>query len=416
MESQRCKGARDLLPDDMERFRQVEDAFRNSCLNWGYREIRTPTLEYIHLFTAAGTLTPAMLGRVYSFLDWDGWGGERVVLRPDGTIPAARLYSENLANQKIARLYYITNVFAFEETGRENREKWQCGVELLGDCDRAADAEVIALALEIAGAMGLTKPELKLSHAGILKALIGELKLSGDSKAALLDDILEGNWQAFAGVKSKNKEVVNAITTLIKLRGRSSGFLANLKAMPAVSKSVRKEIDGFAAVTALLDKMQVSYSIDFTSIRGFEYYTGLCFKITSGGDRICSGGRYDNLIGLVGGQDIPACGFAFYLDTVTAMVKPWSQQKAEKTVSVKAAGGSAEAVNAAFEAAAAMRKVGLIAELDFCGNQLQARWSVSVGTRPASFTLVDNFKKTRKKVSAVGEVINIIGGFSKLAR
>ena len=131
MESQKCKGARDLLPDDMERFRQVEDAFRNSCLNWGYREIRTPTLEYIHLFTAAGTLTPAMLGRVYSFLDWDGWGGERVVLRPDGTIPAARLYSENLSAQKIARLYYITNVFAFEETGAENREKWQCGVELL---------------------------------------------------------------------------------------------------------------------------------------------------------------------------------------------------------------------------------------------------------------------------------------------
>jgi len=415
MESQRCKGARDLLPDDMERFRQVEDAFRNSCLNWGYREIRTPTLEYIHLFTAAGTLTPSMLGRVYSFLDWDGWGGERVVLRPDGTIPAARLYSENLADQKVARLYYITNVFAFEETGRENREKWQCGVELLGDCDRASDAEVIALALEIAGAMGLAKPEIKLSHAGILKALIGELRLDGDSKAALLDDILEGNWQAFAGVKSKNKEVVNAITSLIKLKGKSSGFLANLKAMPAISKSVRNEIDGFAAVTALLDKMQIGYSIDFTSIRGFEYYTGLCFKITSGGDRICSGGRYDNLIGLVGGRDIPACGFAFYLDTVTDKVKPWSKQKAEKTVSVKASGESAETVNAAFEAAAAMRNVGLIAELNFCGNQLQARWSVSVGTRPASLTLVDNFTKTRRKASTVGEVINIIGGFNKLA-
>ncbi len=416
MESQRCKGARDLLPDDMERFRQVEDAFRNSCLNWGYREIRTPTLEYIHLFTAAGTLTPSMLGRVYSFLDWDGWGGERVVLRPDGTIPAARLYSENLANQKIARLYYITNVFAFEETGRENREKWQCGVELLGDCDRASDAEVIALALEIAGAMGLTQPELKLSHAGILKALIGELRLDGDSKAALLDDILEGNWQAFAGVKSKNKEVVQAITTLIKLKGKSSGFLANLKAMPAVSKSVKKEIDSFASVTALLDTMQIRYSIDFTSIRGFEYYTGLCFKITSDGERICSGGRYDNLIGLVGGRDIPACGFAFYLDTVTARVKPWSQQKAEKTVSIKAAGGSAAAVKTAFEAAAAMRKVGLIAELDFCGSQLQARWSVSISPRPAAITVVDNYKKTRRKVSTVGDVINVIGGFNKVAR
>ena len=416
MESQRCKGARDLLPDDMERFRQVEDAFRNSCLNWGYREIRTPTLEYIHLFTAAGTLTPAMLGRVYSFLDWDGWGGERVVLRPDGTIPAARLYSENLSGQEIARLYYVTNVFAFEETGRENREKWQCGVELLGDCDRASDAEVIALALEIAGAVGLPQPELKLSHAGILKALIGELRLDGDSKAALLDDILEGNWQAFAGVKSRNKEVVKAIATLIKLKGKSSGFLANLKAMPAVSGDVRKEIDRFAEVTALLDTLGISYSIDFTSIRGFEYYTGLCFKITSGGARICSGGRYDNLIGLVGGQDIPACGFAFYLDTITAMVKPWSQQKAEKTVSVKAIGKSASAVRTAFEAAAAMRRVGLIAELDFCGSQLQARWTVTVSQRPAGFTIVDNNKKTRRRVATVGEIINIIGGFGKLGR
>jgi len=416
MESQKCKGARDLLPDDMERFRQVEDAFRSSCLNWGYREIRTPTLEYIHLFTAAGTLTPAMLGRVYSFLDWDGWGGERVVLRPDGTIPAARLYSENLSGQGTARLYYITNVFAFEETGRENREKWQCGVELLGDCGRASDAEVIALAQEIAGSMGLAQPELKLSHAGILKALIGELRLDVESKAALLDEILEGNWQAFAGVKSNNKEVVNAITTLIKLKGKSSGFLANLKAMPAVSADVRKEIDSFAEVAALLDTMGISYSIDFTSIRGFEYYTGLCFKITCGGARICSGGRYDNLIGLVGGRDIPACGFAFYLDTITAMVKPWSLQKAEKTVCVKAPKGSASAIRTAFETAAALRKVGLIAELDFCGSQLKARWTVTVGARPAGFTIVDNNKKTRRKAATIGEIINIIGGFSKLVR
>ena len=416
MESQRCKGARDLLPDDMERFRQVEDAFRNSCLNWGYREIRTPTLEYIHLFTAAGTLTPAMLGRVYSFLDWDGWGGERVVLRPDGTIPAARLYSENLSGQKVARLYYITNVFAFEETGAENREKWQCGVELLGDCDRTSDSEVITLALEIARSMGLPRVELKLSHAGILKALIGELKLGADAREALLDEILEGNWQAFSGVKSKNREVLDAISTLMKLKGKSSGFLANLKAMPAISMAVKKEIDGFAEVTALLDTMGISYSIDFTSIRGFEYYTGLCFKITSGGARICSGGRYDNLIGLVGGRDIPACGCAFYIDAVTAMVKPLPLQKVEKTVSVKVAQRSASVIKTAFDLASALRTAGLIAEFDFCGNQLKARWTVDIQASPAGFIIKDTNRKTQKKVKAVGEVINIIGGFSKLGK
>lgn len=416
MESQRCKGARDLLPDDMERFRQVEDAFRSSCLNWGYREIRTPTLEYIHLFTAAGTLTPAMLGRVYSFLDWDGWGGERVVLRPDGTIPAARLYSENLSEQKIARLYYITNVFAFEETGAENREKWQCGAEFLGDCERTSDTEVIMLALETARAMGLARIELKLSHAGILKALIGELKLDAGAREALLDAILEGNWQAFTGIRSKNRAVLEAISTLMKLKGKSSGFLANLKAMPSISRAVKKEIDGFAGITALLDTMGIGYAIDFTSIRGFEYYTGLCFKITSGGARVCSGGRYDNLVSLVGGRQIPACGFAFYLDAITAMVRPLPLRKAEKTVSVKAGQKSAAAVKSAFELASALRAAGLIAEFDFCGGQLKARWSVDIQAKPAGFLILDTVKKTRRAAKSISEVINVIGGFGKLGK
>ncbi|HIE17777.1 MAG TPA: ATP phosphoribosyltransferase regulatory subunit, partial [Dehalococcoidia bacterium] len=99
MASQKCKGARDLLPRDTKAFRFIEELFRKSCASWGYQEVRTPTLEYLHLFTAAGTLTPHMLSKVYSFLDWDGWSGERVVLRPDGTIPVARLYVENLSQQ-----------------------------------------------------------------------------------------------------------------------------------------------------------------------------------------------------------------------------------------------------------------------------------------------------------------------------
>jgi histidyl-tRNA synthetase len=92
--TQRSKGMRDLLPAEMRAFRRVEDAFRAAASRWGYEEIRTPTIETYSLFTAAGALTPQMLSRVYSFLDWDGWSGERVVLRPDSTIPVARAVTE----------------------------------------------------------------------------------------------------------------------------------------------------------------------------------------------------------------------------------------------------------------------------------------------------------------------------------
>ncbi len=103
--TQRSRGMRDLLPDEMDRLRAVEDAFGAVCHAWGYREIRTPVIEPLHLFTSAGTLSPQMLDRVYSFLDWDGWSGERVVLRPDSTIPAARLYAERLDGGRVAKLF-----------------------------------------------------------------------------------------------------------------------------------------------------------------------------------------------------------------------------------------------------------------------------------------------------------------------
>ena len=113
MSLEKCKGCRDLSPGEMARFRAIEDAFRETTAKWGYQEVRTPTLEYLNLFTSAGTLTPGMLGKVYSFLDWDGWSGERVVLRPDGTIPIARLYIDSMADREVAKLFYVNNIFIF---------------------------------------------------------------------------------------------------------------------------------------------------------------------------------------------------------------------------------------------------------------------------------------------------------------
>src|SRR5207248_11749349 len=175
--SQLARGMRDLPPEEMARVRQVEDAFAATCRTWGYEEIRTPVIEHLHLFTSAGTLSPQTLDRVYSFLDWDGWSGERVVLRPDSTIPAARLYAERLDGRRVAKLFYRQSVFRFTD-GDAPREEWQCGVELIGDTRRAGDLDLVTLALDALAAIGVDDVPIRLSHAGVLRAILAAAGLS----------------------------------------------------------------------------------------------------------------------------------------------------------------------------------------------------------------------------------------------
>lgn len=399
-----------MLPKDTDSFRRIEDVFRKSCLNWGYQEVRTPTLEYLHLFTAAGTLTPNMLSRVYSFLDWDGWSGERVVLRPDGTIPVARLYIENLQQQEVARLFYITNVFAFEETGTENRERWQFGAELIGINKPTSDVELILLATEILRNLGISDIQIQLSHAGVLKALLKELKLNTDEEVRLLDQILDGNWQVLTEAKPKNSEISRLISLFLDLRGKASSFLENLKALPQVPAKLKSALENFAEIANLLDIMGCNYQIDITSTRGFEYYTGLCFQFSAKGDKIGSGGRYDNLIPLIGGKNTPACGFALYTDPLANLIQSQAKQKIEQGILLRCDRTKPDSIRTSFQLAGSIRQAGYVTELDFTGRQSNRRWIVTVQEKAPTFTIVDQTKKQKRNASSITEVMKMMGG------
>jgi len=410
MTSRKCKGARDLLPKDTEVFRYIEDVFRKACINWGYQEVRTPTLEYLYLFTAAGTLTPNMLSKVYSFLDWDGWSGERVVMRPDGTIPVARLYVENLAQQQIARLFYITNVFVFEETGKENRERWQGGVEFIGSDKPASDVELILLATEILRNLDIRNIEIQLSHAGVLKALLKELKLNPDEETKLMDQIFDGDWQVLTKTELGNSNTGKLLALLLDLRGKSSSFLENLKALPQIPVSLKSALDNFAEIAGLLDALNCNYQIDITSTRGFEYYTGLCFQFSAKGTRLGSGGRYDNLIPLIGGKNTPACGFALYIDPLLSLVQPKAKQKVEQRILVRCEKMTPEAIKTSFQSAESLRQAGYVAEIDFSGRQSDRRWIIAVQEKPPLFLVTDQSRNLTREVSSIADVINMIGG------
>jgi len=375
MKSQRCKGTRDLSAEEMAAFRLIEGVFRDCCLKWGYKEVRTPTLEYLHLFTSTGTLTPSRLGKVYSFLDWDGWSGERVVLRPDGTIPVARLYIDSMEGKKLARLFYVANIFIFEETGKENRERWQLGAELIGVSSPLADAELVMLALEVLKRLGLRGVELKLSHAGLIRALLAKLELSPGEQTELFDRILDGDTKALAKLKLE--------------KGELGG------------------IDDFRDIAQLLETLDCDYQIDIASGRGFEYYTGIIFQLFQNGEKLGGGGRYDALIPLMGGKDIPASGFALYLDHLMKLVKPETLAKRQpQRILVRT---EAEAVKDGFNAASRLREAGYMAELELGGQKVAYfDWRLEVKGKPPLFILTDQAKRQKFETKTIDEVLKLL--------
>ena len=408
MKAEKCRGFKDLTPDDMRAFRLVEDTFRDCCIGWGYDEIRTPTIEYLYLFTSAGTLTPNMLGKVYSFLDWDGWSGERVVLKPDGTIPTARYYIDN-SKSGLARLFYVTNLFMFEETGKKSREKWQCGAELIGVNSALSDIELVSLSLDVLRQLGLSDIKIKLSHAGLIKALLDSLELSSDEKNSIFSRILEGDSAALDIVKMDKPETVEALNLLVGLKGKTSGFLKNIKALSGKKlDSISQPLDNFIDIVEKLETLGIDYRIDIASGKGFEYYTGLIFHLLIGENVIGGGGRYDALIPQMGGQSTPAAGFALYMDEVIKLFEP--ETLAELDVNNILVRIEADAMEEGFDLAEILRDFGYIVVISLDDKPGTGYgWELEVSSKTPKFVLTDITSKETTKTDDACDILKLLG-------
>jgi histidyl-tRNA synthetase len=356
----RSRGMRDLLPDEMDRVRKVEDAFASACRLWGYREIRTPVIEPLHLFTAAGTLSPKMLDTVYSFLDWDGWSGERVVLRPDSTIPAARLYAESYGDG-IRKLFYRQNIFRFTDDG-SSREEWQCGVELIGDTGPAGDLELVLLALDTLAPLGLPRLTVRVSHAGLVRAALAAAGMTAEEQSLAYDRLLDGDLAVIDDIEARLPQLDAPLRLLLEVEGAGSGYIENLRgsltpAIPALAPA----IDELAFVVAALEASDVTTVIQAALARSFEYYSGIVFKIYADSERVCSGGRYDDLIGLVGDRPARASGFAHYLSPIVAVMHDGAKGAGTPHVAVELDERDPKAAATAHAAAASLRRAGIVA-------------------------------------------------------
>lgn len=309
------KGTQDVLPQDSYKNRFVEQTLAEIAGNYGFREIRTPVFEHTELFNrSVGDTTDVVQKEMYTFMDK---GDRSITLRPEGTAGAVRAFLEHgLFNEALPqKVFYLTSCYRYEkpQAGRL-REFHQFGVECFGAESPAADAEVIALANEIFGFLGVKGLELQINSIGCptcrakyqeaLKAYFESKK--GDLCATCLSR-LDRNPMRILDCKSP---VCSGIA----------------KDAPVVLDYLCDDCkDHFEKLKKYLDTMNIAYKINPTIVRGLDYYTKTVFEFVATGigaqGTVCGGGRYDGLCEELGGNHMPALGFGLGLERLMLVLE-----------------------------------------------------------------------------------------------
>jgi len=175
---QRPRGTRDFTPQVMARRLAFEQLLEERSRRHGFKRVQTPVFESLDLFTAKSG--PGVISQLYAFEDK---GGRPLTLRPELTAPVMRMIAEEMRNDtKPLRLSYYGQCYRYEEFKKGRyREFFQYGVELIGASGPLAEAEVIALAIDMLDACGLTDWEIRIGHVGILKGALTGLGLSSET-------------------------------------------------------------------------------------------------------------------------------------------------------------------------------------------------------------------------------------------
>jgi histidyl-tRNA synthetase len=198
-------------------------------------------------------------------------------------------------------------------------------------------------------------------------------------------------------LKGKKPKMEKALQMLFGVKGSSPGFVENLRGALAPSiPELAPCLDELSRIASLLTGLGFSYQIDFTSGKGFEYYTGIIFGFYSGGRRLGGGGRYDELIPLVGGKNVSASGFALYIDELMGLVK---DAPGRERILVRAK--DAEGLKPSLAVARSLREAGYVAEFDLGYKDVAAfRWIVNMRSSGGIELIDQRSGKKQRRASA----------------
>jgi histidyl-tRNA synthetase len=307
-------GFRDFYPEQFAERAWLFEAWRRVARRFGFVEYDGPPLESLDLYTKKSG--EEIVGQLYSFLDK---GGREVAMRPEMTPTVARMVAAKAnALRKPVKWFSIPQLFRYERQQKGRlREHFQLNVDIFGEADVTADAEMLAVACEIMRECGLGSDDVRarVSDRRLLAALLRALDIPAASDAAVfsaidkIERISRGDplWAAaWQGIPETTVERLLEIVEHSDLSAIGREF----SHVPDVARAV----DRMERYRSLLDAHDVGdyVKLDLKIVRGLAYYTGIVFELFDAKGQmraICGGGRYDNLLEALGGVDMPALGF-----------------------------------------------------------------------------------------------------------
>jgi len=307
-------GFRDFYPEDLALRAHIFETWRRVATRYGFEEYDGPPLESLELYTAKSG--DEIVGQLYNFVDK---GDRPVALRPEMTPTVARMVAARAnALRKPVRWFSMPQLFRYERQQKGRlREHYQLNVDIFGSPDVAADAELVACAVDMMRAFGLTSSDVvvRVSDRRLLQAYLASLAVSDDAMHgvfAVIDKLDRTPAEISAEKLVALGLSADAVTCIV---GIASATLADVQARvggtPAAAHA--DEFQRYLSyATALLGGDASWLRLDLSIVRGLAYYTGIVFELfdRSGEFRaICGGGRYDTLLQSLGGTDLPALGF-----------------------------------------------------------------------------------------------------------
>ncbi|HVN69995.1 MAG TPA: histidine--tRNA ligase [Candidatus Binatia bacterium] len=333
------RGTGDFYPPESGRWNALEARIHALAARYGYGEIRTPVFESTDLFVrGVGEQTDIVEKEMYTFADR---GNRSLTLRPEWTAPVVRAALEHhLVGSDPLRLYYIGPIFRYErpQKGRY-RQSHQFGVECFGFEGPEADVEVIEMAWQLVRSYDIADATLHINS-------LGDENCRPRYRQALLD-----HFRPHLAAMSEDARRRAERNPLRLLDSKDPVDAPFVKSAPSLESFLCPQCrEHFEAVKSYLDLAKIPYDVDPGIVRGLDYYGRTVFEIRSGvlgaQSSLCGGGRYDELVGSLGGPPTPAVGFALGLERFLMIVaaSERGEEPARRGVQAIALGPQARAV------------------------------------------------------------------------